>query len=732
MSEAANTRSVDRMVVKIEHLDKLLNLAGEVIINSSTLHELQRDLQDAVSSHRVPSEDNIHTIKSADESSRRISQDLHDLVMAIRMVEIGDTFRVFRRPIRDLSRNLKKEIDLKFEGEKVLVDKALTERLVEPLLHLLRNAADHGLETPMERTRNGKNPKGTILLEAKEYENDIEIIVKDDGRGIDEHAIIEKAQKLGLVRNNDNHDVLDILCLSGLSTKEQVTGTSGRGVGLDIVKSMVNDFGGELSMSSHKDVGTEFTLRIPKLRAVNIIDSLIVRVGDGLFAFSIDRVVSLQGMPQEKIGAIMDRELFFQYHGKSLPLYDLQILLGGPPTELAENEVIPIVIIEGKRDQVAVIVNEFLSPQKLVNVPINMKMFGATAQGIAGTCILSGGRVGLTVDVDFIVAKAVSEQDDQPESIDETSSFWNAENEKSIFPGSISEEHLLSHDREELQKKAELSPSHGRISGAIDESTGKITLSEGDVSDLLDELNRGLTELQDTLLNMESDDADPELMREAFRRLHAAKGNFTMLGAEHSAGTAHSLETLLDYVRKDQIVMSQELMDLLLDGVGELLKATKMLPNINPPPNTPLLARMDEVIRNNTEQQTTIADNEQLLGQSFSLVPIVELQLLGALKQGANTFETFLRFQPGRQADYLVAYLTLRKLCYKGTILATLPSIGDIVNGNCGTGVKVLWASSMNEKEVNEDIESWGPLYNIVEHTTIPTTVFRYETTEHI
>ena len=171
----SSARSIDKMVVRIEHLDKLLNLAGEVIITSSTLHELQRTMVDAVTSHMPLNETNLQTIKSANESSRRISQDLHDLVMAIRMVEIGETFRMFRRPIRDLSRNLKKEIELKLEGEKVLIDKALAERLVEPLLHLLRNAADHGLESPIERIREGKPEKGTITLRAIEHENETEI-----------------------------------------------------------------------------------------------------------------------------------------------------------------------------------------------------------------------------------------------------------------------------------------------------------------------------------------------------------------------------------------------------------------------------------------------------------------------------------------------------------------------------------------------------------------------------
>jgi len=266
------SRGVDRMLVRIEHLDKLLNLAGEVIITSSTLHELQRDMVDAVANHRPMSDGDLQIIKSADESSARISQDLHDLVMAIRMVEIGETFKLFRRPVRDLARNLKKEIDLKFEGEKVLIDKALAERLVEPVLHMLRNSADHGLETPIERLHMGKNESGIILLKAVEHEHETEIVVSDDGRGVNEQKIFDRAKQLGILRFGEQPNLLDILCASGFSTKERATDTSGRGVGLDLVNSMVSEFNGTIELENVPKQGCTIRLRIPKLKAVNIID----------------------------------------------------------------------------------------------------------------------------------------------------------------------------------------------------------------------------------------------------------------------------------------------------------------------------------------------------------------------------------------------------------------------------------------------------------------------------
>jgi two-component system chemotaxis sensor kinase CheA len=220
-------------------------------------------------------------------------------------------------------------------------------------------------------------------------------------------------------------------------------------------------------------------------------------------------------------------------------------------------------------------------------------------------------------------------------------------------------------------------------------------------------------------------------MKEAFRRLHAGKGNFTMLGVTSSATLAHKLETLLDYVRKGQIDMSQELMDVMLDGVSELNQATKTLPQSIPGDNEALLERIETVMRSLLDNEP-ITDPDQLLGTAFTLSPTVELQLLGAMKQGAQAYETFIRFDPGRQAEFLVAYLTLRKLCYHGTILATLPSIADIEGGHCGTAMKVLWASRLTPEELKEAIDRWAPLFNVAQHQSMPTTVFRYDTIAEI
>jgi chemotaxis protein histidine kinase CheA len=610
---------------------------------------------DAVTNHRPMTESDLQIIKSADESSARISQDLHDLVMAIRMVEIGETFKLFRRPVRDLARNHKKEIELKFEGEKALVDKALAERLVEPVLHMLRNSADHGLETPIERLHAGKSETGIILLKAIEHEHETEIVVSDDGRGLDEQKIINRAKKQGIIHFGEQPDLLHIVCSSGFSTTEKATDTSGRGVGLDLVNTMVMEFNGTMDLENSPKQGSTFRLHIPKLKAVNIIDALIVRCNDTLYALAIDQVVSLQGLKPDEIQASMDRERFIKYLGTPLALFDLSELLGSGPARQEDPEMVPIVIIEGKKEKIACVVSEFLAPSKLVNVPLAKDMFHRDAVGIAGTCIITGGRVGMTVDVNTTVAKAVGEPIIVDEGHDDAASFGDLaalEPTESTFGISMPSSTTAGHTQEELIAKSKLSAQRDRIAERIEESSQK-DLTDTDISDLLTELSRGLMELQDALLSLEND-KDPELMKEAFRRLHAAKGNFTMLGTTASANLAHRLETLLDYVRKGQIDMTQELMDVMLDGVSELNQATKMLPQSVPGDNAALLERIEIAMRVLDEEEA-ITDPDQLLGAPFTPAPALELQLLGALKQGAQAYETFSRFKQGRQAEFLVA-----------------------------------------------------------------------------
>jgi chemotaxis protein histidine kinase CheA len=702
--------TIDRMQVRITHLDRLLSLAGEVIITSANLQELERRVRESVSRGQALRPESLEVVKTSNEASRRVSQDLHDLVMAIRLVEIGETLRLFRRPVRDLARNLGREVELLFEGEETLVDKALAERLVDPLLHLLRNAVDHGLETPLERARVGKPPQGRVTLTAFDREHHTEIAVSDDGRGVDLEAVRAEALTRGLPV--EGASLADILCRPGFSMAAAVTATSGRGVGLDLVRTTVEDFGGTVAVETTSGQGTTFRLTVPKLRAVNIVDALTMRAGHRLFALPIENVVASLAVDTRQVKNALGRGRYFTHRGEALVLHDLLDLLGEPAAE-EKPDPIPVVVIQGKAGRIAVAITEFLGPQKLVNVPLTGDWDRARA--VAGTAVFTGGRLGLTLNVDALTGEALGRTEGaSAEALVRTGMGPGASplaGDKPVRPGA----------RGETPGVAGAPRATAEIA-----SGASLRLEAADAEELRSELRQNLQKLQESLLDLEASPGEAEPLHEAFRRLHAAKGNFTMLEAEPAVAMAHHLETLLDLLRGHRVELEPQRVDLLLDAAGWLMRAAE----------APLGAfpEVDERLRDRLvgEAETGLsghtADSEaDLLGRKFALTPTLELQVLCALKRGERTLETFVRFDPGRQPEFLNAYLILRRLGMHGTVLATLPGVEEIEQGLCGTAVKVLWSTARDEEALAELFEQLGRHYGLSEASSVPVTVFRYE-----
>jgi len=684
MTEVAQIQkqTIDRMQVRIEHLDKLLSLAGEVIITSANMQDLERRVQESVARQKPLGDDSMNVVKTSNEASRRISQDLHDLVMAIRLVEIGDTLRLFRRPIRDLSR--------------------LAERLVDPLLHLLRNAVDHGIESPLERTRVGKPARGTVTVSAIDREHHTEITITDDGLGIDAEAAIAKAREMGIAFDEGSETLLDLLCRPGFSMAKKVTGTSGRGVGLDLVHSVMDEFDGRMLMKTAPGEGCRITLEIPKLRAVNIIDALTLRAGEGLFAIPIDQVVASLGIKPARIQTAMGRGRCFTYQGQVVVLHDLQELVGNPPLN-EDVDPLPVVIVQSKGRRVALIVSEFLGPQKLVNIPLDDDM--QHDPSIAGTSVFTGGKLGLTINVDDLVASTQGQASAPVRSglAEEIAGLAGREETEPAAPP---------------EKEAAAAPRPHPADGA--------PLDAGDMSDLVEELRTTLQKLQDALLSLESTPDDAKLMNEAFRRLHAAKGNFTMVEAAAVSDFTHHLETVLDFLRSDKLPITPERIDLLLDGADYLVRAGEALPGSPPEPPEAILAKLQEETATSMRPSEEVSSGD-LIGRAFELSPTAQLQVLSALKRGEHTYESYLTFESGRQADFLAAYLLLRRIGIHGSILATLPSVAEIEQGRCGRAVKILWSTPLDDAGVEEKFRSLAPLYNLKEFSSLPTTIFRYE-----
>jgi chemotaxis protein histidine kinase CheA len=718
-------RTVDRMQVRLEHLDTLLGLAGEVIITSANLQDLERRVNSAGTGTASLGTEGMHLIKASNEATRRISQDLHDLVMAIRLVEIGETFRLLRRPVRDLARNLGREVEFTLDGAETLIDKALAERLIDPLLHLLRNAVDHGIEPPITRKGVGKPLCGRIVVQAVDAEHHTEIRVEDDGAGIDAQAVLELSRQTFGDRA-ERMSLLDLVCTPGLSTSDNVTATSGRGVGLDLVRSVVDEFNGELDVGTKQGQGTVFTLRIPKLRAVNIVDALTLRAGPDLYALPIEQIVASLGLAADSIQTAFDRSRHFQYQGEVVPLHCLQAVLDQPDLP-AEQDPLPVIVVRGRQGQAAFIVSEFLGPQKLVNIPLDANV--PHHEAVAGTAVFTGGKLGLTLDVDTLVTSVSLHQSIVIPNPANAPVSGRSEAKQSGAKASV------PHDQPDRNRPpASNGSSDGVKAQACDFDMDRMpaanqSIDAPEAEALRCELLSGLQALQDTLLSLESDPDCKDHLHAAFRRLHAAKGHLTVLEAEPQAALAHHLETVLDYLRAERLCLTAERMDMLLDGVSCLLQTAETLPNA--PNETParLLTDLQELTASDTVADEDGLILKNLVSQPFELVSTAQLQVLSALKRGEKTYETYLDFDPGRQPSFLAAYLLLRRIGKVGTVLATLPSVKDIEEGRCGREVKVLWSTSLDEAEVDEVYDRLARLYNLREHHTIETTIFRYETT---
>ena len=241
-------------------------------------------------------------------------------------------------------------------------------------------------------------------------------------------------------------------------------------------------------------------------------------------------------------------------------------------------------------------------------------------------------------------------------------------------------------------------------------------LGSNDVSDLLEEMSTSLSILQDNLLGLETS-ADPlSSIQDAFRRLHGIKGNFSMLEVDSIVAFSHRLETVLDYVRAERLTITPEIMDLMLDCVSFLTKAVDALPSKILTPDEELADRLLQ--RCDVPRENTLRDRD-IMGRAFDISPTTELQMLTAKKRGQHIYETYFTFHPGRQADYLVAYLWLCRLGTVGTVLETLPSVAEIEKGDCGNAIKVLWTNDQDEKALEELLEDHAPLYDVSSYQSI-------------
>jgi two-component system, chemotaxis family, sensor kinase CheA len=367
----------------VDKLDHMLNLTGEIVIAQGRLRQMIEKLGG----------EQGRAILEMHREAERLYMDLQSEVMSIRMVPVGPLFRQFVRSVRDLAKGHGKMARLEVTGGDVEVDTTVLEQLKDPLVHLLRNAVDHGLEKPEAREQKGKNACGVIKLSAAHSGGNIVVTMQDDGAGFDRQRILEKARRVGLVSAKDeirDEDIYSLVFQAGFSTAESVTDLSGRGVGLDVVRRNIDNLRGTVEITSTAGKGSTVTIRLPLTLA--IIEGFSVKVGSEVFIVPLEHVTECTELPAEQRSA--EASGILSLRGDPLPYVRLRrafSLSGEVPKK--EN----IVVVKINEFYAGIAVDELLGGMQTVVKPLG-RAFRAV-HGIAGSTVLGDGRVGLILDV---------------------------------------------------------------------------------------------------------------------------------------------------------------------------------------------------------------------------------------------------------------------------------------------------------------------------------------------
>ncbi|WP_256776950.1 MULTISPECIES: chemotaxis protein CheA [unclassified Stenotrophomonas] len=379
VAEAEHTVRVDT-----KRLDAIVNLIGELVLSRNRLKTLRARLHD---------EELDRAVSTLDIATAR----LQSAVMRTRMQPVGKVFSRFPKVARDVARNLKKEVELELVGAETELDRNLVEALADPLVHLVRNAIDHGIETPDLREAQGKPRNGHVRLSAQQEGDYVSIEVQDDGAGIDPERLRQKAREKGLIDPEaaarlSSEECLHLVFLPGFSTKQEVTDISGRGVGMDVVQSRIRELSGQIQIQSELGRGSRFMIRVPLTLA--ILPTLLVQAGEDVYALPLARVMEVLHAPNTSLGwfdgrAVLDRK------SHTLPLVDLRHWLAVEP---AASPLLTIVVLQAGEARFGLVVDQVRGREEVVIKPLPKALRGL--RGYAGATLIGDGRMSLILDVD--------------------------------------------------------------------------------------------------------------------------------------------------------------------------------------------------------------------------------------------------------------------------------------------------------------------------------------------
>ena len=381
--------------VDLKKLDHLVNIVGEMVI----IHSM---LQQAVQGNDNGDSERTDAVLS---QLQRIGKDIQESVMSLRMLPVGEVFNRFTRLVRELSSSKNKRIELVITGEDTELDKGVLEKITDPLVHLIRNAIDHGIETAEERTSRGKPPHGTIRLSAYQMGDSVFIDVEDDGRGLDKERILNKAVQKGIVESPSgltDDQIYNLIFMPGFSTAEKVTDISGRGVGMDVVKRNIEALNGRVFIRVRPGEGTTVSIKLPLTLA--IIDGLTVLIGGEVFVIPISSVIESLRPGRENVKTLNERDEVIGVRGEFIPLIRLYEELGVTPRKRDPWKAI-VVLVSHEDKRCCLLVDDLIGEQQIV-----IKSLGTAlpkVRGIGGGTILGDGRVALVLDVPGIIERTM-------------------------------------------------------------------------------------------------------------------------------------------------------------------------------------------------------------------------------------------------------------------------------------------------------------------------------------
>ncbi|GLS24399.1 chemotaxis protein CheA [Marinibactrum halimedae] len=390
--------SASSIRVGIDKVDSLINLVGELVITQSMLSELGNDFD----------LDKLERLSNGLEQLRQNTRELQESVMKIRMLPISFAFNRFPRMIRDLSNKTGKKVQLTLKGEHTELDKTVMEQISDPLVHLVRNAIDHGIETPERRVALGKNEEGSIVLSACHQGGNIVVEVSDDGKGIDPEAILEKARDKNIhfdEAETDPQKIFDLIFEPGFSTAESISDISGRGVGMDVVRRNIKDLGGRIEVESKIGKGSVFRVYLPLTLA--ILDGQLVRVGDEVYVIPLVSIVESLQIKSKNINSVSGNMILYRLREDNVPIIPVYkaFNISADNTEL-DNALLVVVESDGRK--VGLLVDDLLAQQQVVikSLEGNYKR----VEGISGATILGDGSVALILDISGLMHKVANQK----------------------------------------------------------------------------------------------------------------------------------------------------------------------------------------------------------------------------------------------------------------------------------------------------------------------------------